>query len=460
MMRDSSPPEAIRASGRSSSPGLGDSRNSARSSPRSVQPRGSTAASGSAGVKRHLEARLLHRQLRELGLHALAQLERPRPDAASRARAPAPGSSPPSRSRRASEGPLLLLGRASASSSRRQRSPNASTSSTVAPYFFFRRSTMREAATRSRRGAPGSPRAARGSRAGAAPGPRAARGLPPGRRGSAGTRGRSRRAPRPGGTRGPGARAPRPRRRRAGRTPRRSAPRGARRWPGAPSRRAGPPPRPARGRRCSISPAWNSSISRRRSASRRSPRRRSSAASAARRSRKNSASGRPSSAPAKWSSRSTCVAGSSRPWGSCWPWMTVSRGARSRRRLTGTSAPFTVARPLPLAWSSRRMTTSSPSGWQPALLEERRRVLDFEDRLDRGALFARPDEVGRGPIAQQQAERVDQDRLAGARSRRSGASDRAELDLERRNEGDVVDSQQFKHVSVAPWQNITALRRL
>ncbi len=36
MMRDSSPPEAMRASGRSSSPGFGETRNSAVSIPRDV----------------------------------------------------------------------------------------------------------------------------------------------------------------------------------------------------------------------------------------------------------------------------------------------------------------------------------------------------------------------------------------------------------------------------------------
>ena len=39
MMRESSPPDAMRASGRSSSPGLGETRNSAVSMPR-ARPRG------------------------------------------------------------------------------------------------------------------------------------------------------------------------------------------------------------------------------------------------------------------------------------------------------------------------------------------------------------------------------------------------------------------------------------
>ena len=309
MMRDSSPPEAIRASGRSSSPGLGESRNSARSRPRSVHSVGSDRGLGVRGREEHLEPRLLHGELRELGLHPLAQLER---------RGPAPplreGPRPLEVGRRQPlaarlERPLLLLRRGQRVQLRRQRSPNASTSSTVAPYFFLSRSTMRQAALDLVEAA----RAHLELLVVVAQPQRQVlerrEGVRPRLEEALGTRGRSRRGPRPAGRPGRGARAPPPRRRRAGRTPRRSAPRGGPRWPVAPSRRAAPPPRPPARPARSISFAWNSSISRRRSASRRSPRRRSSAASAARRSRKNSASGRPSSAPAKWSSSSRCVDG-------------------------------------------------------------------------------------------------------------------------------------------------------
>jgi hypothetical protein len=97
---------------------------------------------------------------------------------------------------------------------------------------------------------------------------------------------------------------------------------------------------------------------------------------------------------------------------------------------------------------------------EPALLEEHRRVLDFEDSLDRGALFARPDEVRGRPIPQEQTESVDQDRLAGAGLAGQESQPGAELDLERRNEGDVVDPQQFKHAQSDSLQSITAFRRL
>ncbi len=97
---------------------------------------------------------------------------------------------------------------------------------------------------------------------------------------------------------------------------------------------------------------------------------------------------------------------------------------------------------------------------QPALLEESRSVVNLEDGFDRGALFPRPDEVRRGPIAQQEPERVDQDRLSCPGLTGQERQSRAELDLERRNQGDVVDPQQFKHAQRDSLQNITAFRRL
>ena len=393
MMRDSSPPEAMRASGTQLLAGVGRQQElgplEAALRPLRRVDRGLRVRRG----ERHLEPRLLHGQLRELGLHALAQLERRGPAPLREgARALQVGRPQPLAPRL--EGPLLLLRRgqerpARGGSARRTRGPprpSRRTSSSGA--------RRRPGGSRSRRGGPGSPRAAPGSRAAAGPGPRAARAPPPARRGSGGTRGRSRRGPRPGGRPGRGGRAPRPRRRRAGRTPRRSAPRGGPRWPAAPSRRAGPPPRPPRG-----PPARSRSPGT--PASRAGARPRAGPRAAARgrprppagRGRTRPAAGR-RRRPAKWSSRSRCVEGSSSPCGSCCPWMTVSRGARSRRRLTGTRAPFTVARPFPLDWSSRRMTTSSPSALSPR--SSRRAAASSTSKTASTAARSSPDRMRSG----------------------------------------------------------------
>ena len=69
MMRDSSPPETMRASGRRSSPGLGETKNSAASMPR-LGPCGRRQR---PAVEADLEAGVLHRQFGELRLRAPAR---------------------------------------------------------------------------------------------------------------------------------------------------------------------------------------------------------------------------------------------------------------------------------------------------------------------------------------------------------------------------------------------------
>ena len=59
------------------------------------------------------------------------------------------------------------------------------------------------------------------------------------------------------------------------------------------------------------------------------------------------------------------------------------------------------ARLRPCAETSRRTMISRPSG-------------PVEDGLDRGRVLAGPDEVGGGAAADEQADRPDEDGLAGA----------------------------------------------
>ena len=137
MMRDSSPPDTIRASGRRSSPGFGDTKNSAASMPRALQ-----ADSGSGVAEPHLEPRPLHRQLARAALRAprrtasamrrrsLRQLPAPPTDT----RAARPHSSRSSSASRSSP-------RSRSASSRRSASRRAMTSASVGPYLRFSRSS-------------------------------------------------------------------------------------------------------------------------------------------------------------------------------------------------------------------------------------------------------------------------------------------------------------------------------
>ena len=139
--RDSSPPEAIRASGRGGSPGLADSKNSTRSMP--VSPRGPAAA--------------VHRQaVLGLGVRSSCTTKRPGPicspsSSADTARCSAAAAScagstagrptrpPPLPARRFPRRAhsVRVSPANSVSSSARSSSANASTSATVAPYLRF-----------------------------------------------------------------------------------------------------------------------------------------------------------------------------------------------------------------------------------------------------------------------------------------------------------------------------------
>ena len=75
------------------------------------------------------------------------------------------------------------------------------------------------------------------------------------------------------------------------------------------------------------------------------------------------------------------------------------------------------------------------------------RRLVLEDRLERGAVLARPDEVGRGAAAEEQADRLDEDRLAGAGFAGQDVEARAELDLDRFDDGQVSDGEEPEHAT-------------
>src|SRR5579862_9536584 len=56
------------------------------------------------------------------------------------------------------------------------------------------------------------------------------------------------------------------------------------------------------------------------------------------------------------------------------------------------------------------------------------------------------DELGARPLPQDEAEGIDQDRLAGPRFAREKGETRAELDLHGLDQSDIIDSKEFKHL--------------
>ena len=68
-------------------------------------------------------------------------------------------------------------------------------------------------------------------------------------------------------------------------------------------------------------------------------------------------------------------------------------------------------------------------------------VRPIEDRLDRGGVFAGADQVSRGAAADQQADRADQDGLAGAGLAGEDVEARLELELEAIDDGQIADAK-------------------
>ena len=142
--------------------------------------------------------------------------------------------------------------------------------------------------------------------------------------------------------------------------------------------------------------------------------------------------------PANASSRSRCDAGSSSTWCSCWPWRSTRSAASSRSAALVTSAPLRKARLRPLWAETSRRIDQLGAG----------RVL--EDGFDRRLLLPRPDEIGRGPAADEQPDGADEDRLARAGLAGEDVQARLELELETIDDGQIADGEEAEHRPEVP----------
>ena len=377
--RESSPPEATRASGRGSTPGLAESRNSARSTPRS-SARQRRPSSGQAPrrvllpLQPDLEAAAPHRERGQLLEDAFLEPRARRLAAAGefggeRGGGGSGGGDLPIESRRAAPTP------APSGRFRPATAPaSARIASTVGPYFFLRPRDERQPVLDLLRAAPGRPRAARGSPAARAPRPRA--------------------RPAPRRARRPAAAAPDRRRR-----PRRDGGPRPRRRPRPRPRRSTPAPRPRRRRAASRSTLRRTSRSdaqplllaglQRRALellvleaqdtpgaapapppAARAGRARARARRAAPRPRGSARA--PRAAAAKPSRKSRWVSARSSDWCWCWPWMSTSsrpicleRRQRDRRVVREGAAAPARAHHAPQQQLVRRGTPAASSRAEP-----------------------------------------------------------------------------------------------
>ena len=121
--------------------------------------------------------------------------------------------------------------------------------------------------------------------------------------------------------------------------------------------------------------------------------------------------------PPNASTRLRCASASPSVWCACWPWIATSRAPSSASCASVAGRPLIHARLLPCASSTRRSRSSSPSLPSSCSASHARtagRVRDVELRGELRAFGARAQLAQLEAVAQQQAERVEQDRLAGA----------------------------------------------
>ena len=109
----------------------------------------------------------------------------------------------------------------------------------------------------------------------------------------------------------------------------------------------------------------------------------------------------------------------------------MRRADRSLSAPAVASAPLTNARLRPCAVISRRTMQLFPAA--------------LEDGLDRRGVLAGADEVAGRAAAEQQADRLDEDRLAGAGFARQDVEAGLEFDLDGVDDRQVADAQEAKH---------------
>ena len=161
---------------------------------------------------------------------------------------------------------------------------------------------------------------------------------------------------------------------------------------------------------------------------------------------------RPQSSPPKASSKARWPLGLSRPRSSCWPWISTASAPMSRSSAGGHRRRRRRRRGCRRrALSVRRRSSGSPgSRSMPCSASKAAdRVAGRQVDLgrDRGRVLARADQPAVGARAQRQAERVEQDRLAGAGLAGQHAKARLELELEPLDQHDVADGELPQHAT-------------
>ena len=154
--------------------------------------------------------------------------------------------------------------------------------------------------------------------------------------------------------------------------------------------------------------------------------------------------------PPKASTSARCASGCPSDWCACWPWIATSISPSSFNCASVAGLPLIQARLLPCASSTRRRSTSSPSAASAcsrshALAAGASAIAKLGREL--GTLGAGADLPHLEAVAEQQPERVEQDRLAGAGFAGEDGQALGELDVERCDDDEVADRKRAQHLT-------------
>src|SRR5262249_44442026 len=89
-------------------------------------------------------------------------------------------------------------------------------------------------------------------------------------------------------------------------------------------------------------------------------------------------------------------------------------------------------------------------GGNLASYDELTAVGSLKDRLDRGAVFTRPDELGGGASAYQEPDGTDEDGLPGAGLAGEDVETWFELQLELVDDRQIADGEEAQHIGQVP----------
>ena len=152
--------------------------------------------------------------------------------------------------------------------------------------------------------------------------------------------------------------------------------------------------------------------------------------------------------PPNASTRARCTLAAVSDWCACWPWRSTSCSPMSFNcaSVAGAAVDPRAASALRIQRAAQEQRTPSAEARSCSASHSRcRDARPLEHGGELGSLGARPQLPQLEPIAEQEAERIEQDRLSRAGLAGQHREAGIELEVERFDDDEIADGQQAKH---------------